>query len=507
MSPRKKPAGMHIALPPRVSLALSQCSDSSPSTPSPHTPSPYEYEFSPDVEERRIQVSMLMDDESSGVGIKRTRDEEEAVEQVWTEEEVGQLQATLLHPFRPLSVHYPPGELPPKDALDELTHQIVRYAFRSSPVKRTTPVVHQPASSPPDSPSKFDLSSSVMLEECSSHGTSPETSSNRPDGWTHSWDATRQKLFELALEESKFGHDAYDRRMPRAERQTRPGLRRVDSMDFLDQAEEEERPADTIGRTLRLSTSLQNSSKSELVLGMSRSPSLGSLSESPAPLAKHPNAPSIAAITLTPASPPAHPPSQPMRRRGSIRSNSGGSRPARPSLLQRGRSFTASDLQAEANQPDSPTSPSSPTKTDHTGTASPNNTSPASTPSLHIPPVPALQTSPRLTRSQSSTYLAHPAHLSRDTFLSHHPTTSDRSALAVPFHLNVTATTTANQPKSNGWSDSEDESANTTPRVVKKIKAGGGPRRRRKLDEVVAGAVIDAGGLRSPFEEKCEIRF
>lgn len=234
---------------------------------------------------------------------------------------------------------------------------------------------------------------------------------------------------------------------------------------------------------------------------------VGSLSESPAPLAKHPNAPSIAAITLTPASPPAHPPSQPMRRRGSIRSNSGGSRPARPSLLQRGRSFTASDLQAEANQPDSPTSPSSPTKTDHTGTASPNNTSPASTPSLHIPPVPALQTSPRLTRSQSSTYLAHPAHLSRDTFLSHHPTTSDRSALAVPFHLNVTATTTANQPKSNGWSDSEDESANTTPRVVKKIKAGGGPRRRRKLDEVVAGAVIDAGGLRSPFEEKCEIRF
>lgn len=46
------------------------------------------------MEERRIQVSMLMDDESSGVGIKRTRDEEEeAVEQVWTEEEVGQLQA------------------------------------------------------------------------------------------------------------------------------------------------------------------------------------------------------------------------------------------------------------------------------------------------------------------------------------------------------------------------------------------------------------------------------
>jgi hypothetical protein len=34
-----------------------------------------------------------MDHESSGVGIKRTRDEEEVVEQVWTEEEVGQLQA------------------------------------------------------------------------------------------------------------------------------------------------------------------------------------------------------------------------------------------------------------------------------------------------------------------------------------------------------------------------------------------------------------------------------
>jgi hypothetical protein len=461
---------------------------------------------------------------------------------------------TLLHPFRPLSVHYPPGELPPKDALDELTHQVVRYAFRSSPVKRTTPVVQQPASSPPDSPSEPGLPSSVMLEECSSHGTGSETSSNRPDGWTHSWDATRQKLFELALEESKFGHDAYDRKMPRAERQTRPGLRRVDSMDFLDQAEDEERPADTIGRTLRWVTRrsflgwmsrggvqrrwtnsytgyrpacrirrnrncywaclarphvrrIPCAAEPSLPGVLADSRTVGSLSESPAPLIKHTNAPSIAAITLTPASPPAHPPSQPMRRRGSIRSNSGGSRPARPSLLQRGRSFTASDLQAEANQRDSPTSPSSPTETDHTSTASPNNSSSASTPTLHITSVPALQTSPRLTRSQSSTYIAHPAHLARDTFLAHQPTTSDRSALAVPFHLNVTATATANQPKSNGWSDSEDESASTTSRVVKKIKAGGVPRRRRKLDEVVAGAVIDAGGLRSPFEEKCEIRF
>jgi hypothetical protein len=109
-----------------------------------------------------------------------------------------------MHPFRPLSVHYPPGELPPPNAIDELTTQILNFAFRSSP----TTHMHE--------------------------------------GWLHAWNATRRKLFKLALAESKFGGDVVERK----ERATRPGLRRVDSMDFLDQ-EPEEGGCDKLGRALR----------------------------------------------------------------------------------------------------------------------------------------------------------------------------------------------------------------------------------------------------------------
>ena len=111
---------------------------------------------------------------------------------------------TLIHPYRPISVQYPPGELPPPNAIDELTGQILTYAFRSS---------------------------------SNDHGHG---------GWNHDWDATRRKLFELALAESKFGGDTATRK----ERATRPGLRRVDSMDFLDQ-EPVDKGSDKMGRALR----------------------------------------------------------------------------------------------------------------------------------------------------------------------------------------------------------------------------------------------------------------
>lgn len=109
-----------------------------------------------------------------------------------------------MHPFRPLSVHYPPGELPPPNAIDELTSQILTYAFRTSPNK------------------------------------------HNHEGWTHAWHSTRRKVFELALAESKFGGDVVERK----ERAARPGLRRMDSMDFLDQ-QPEEKGSDKIGRALR----------------------------------------------------------------------------------------------------------------------------------------------------------------------------------------------------------------------------------------------------------------
>ena len=112
-----------------------------------------------------------------------------------------------MHPFRPLSASYPPGELPPPEILDELASQILDYAY----VDRA---------------------------------------------WRHSLDDTRKKLFQLALAESKLGHQA-DRQHGR-DRQSRPGLRRVGSMDFLDDRSDDD---GDVGRTMRLSTSLQNSAR------------------------------------------------------------------------------------------------------------------------------------------------------------------------------------------------------------------------------------------------------
>lgn len=44
-------------------------------------------------------------------------------------------------------------------------------------------------------------------------------------------------MHSAALEASLVAHGIEKKRLPRAERVSRPGLRRMDSMDFLDQAE------------------------------------------------------------------------------------------------------------------------------------------------------------------------------------------------------------------------------------------------------------------------------
>lgn len=122
----------------------------------------------------------------------------------------------MLHPFRPLSTQYPPGDLPPGEVLDELTHQIVHYAPR---LQRLTPAEQD-----------------VDRDDCD-------------DAWAHSWEATRRKLFEMALADSKFGQQQQERRKPRAERLSRPGLRRVDSMDFLDEGDSDQ--LQDLGRAAR----------------------------------------------------------------------------------------------------------------------------------------------------------------------------------------------------------------------------------------------------------------
>ena len=116
-----------------------------------------------------------------------------------------------------MQTSFPPGELPPPDIIDELTNQVLTFAFRSSPAKGR----------------------------------------NKEEGWNHSWDVTRRKLFELALADSK--HELSPQR---------PGLRRMDSMDFLDDRDDGD---GDVGRTMRLSTSLQNSARNELAMERSNS--------------------------------------------------------------------------------------------------------------------------------------------------------------------------------------------------------------------------------------------
>ncbi|WVW86334.1 hypothetical protein I302_108378 [Kwoniella bestiolae CBS 10118] len=506
---------MHLALPPRIAMTRTDSDDSAPSTPGPHTPLPYEsngYFSAPLVS----CESMNLDEASSvGVGSKRSRDEEDErfVEPEWTEEEIDVIQSTLIHPFRPISTSYPPGELPPPKVLDELTNQVLNYAFRHS-CSSSSPV--EPSSSSPEPEKK----------------------------WSHSWDATHKKLFEIALNESKsaFGFDNIEekKKLTREERVNhsghRPGLRRVDSMDFLNQndGEGEEKKSENVGRAIRLSTSLQNSAKQEpLLLSLTRSTSVGSglIADSPLypPGPSVPPAPPIAAITLTPASPTGpSPKSQPLRRKPSLRNLS--ARPSRPtSLLQRGRSFTAEDLRAEAESPPASDDqlPSSDCHDTDNPIISPTSsemvTSPISMISQPLPllkPSSSITGSTKLTRSHSSssTLYSQP-HAVQKAFLQNpKPSTTDRSQLALP--LPISDEPAPARASSNGWSDSEDESVSKRqqPRKIKKLKQS---KNKLELGGGIRGPAITSQqmllpdfassggglGLRSPFEEKDEPQF
>ncbi|WWC95206.1 hypothetical protein V866_002062 [Kwoniella sp. B9012] len=517
---------LHLALPPRIAMTRTDSDDSAPSTPGPHTPLPYEslgYFNAPLIS----CDTMNLDETSSiGLGTKRGRDEEDErfVEPDWTEEEIDVIQSTLIHPFRPVSTSYPPGELPPPKVLDELTNQILNYAFR-----------HSCSSSSPD-------------------GVDPSSSPQRglsEKKWKHSWDATHKKLFEIALNESKsaFGFDNIEekKKLTREERinhtNHRPGLRRVDSMDFLNQQddedvdENEQKKSDNVGRAIRLSTSLQNSAKQEpLLLSLTRSTSVGSglLADSPLYPAgpSITPAPPIAAITLTPASPTGPTPkSQPLRRKPSLRNLS--AKPSRPtSLLQRGRSFTAEDLRAEADSipssDDKLPSSSNGNDTDNpiiSPTSSEMVTSPIST---TLQPLPLLRSSAsssagssaKLTRSHSSSSTLYPQpHAVQKAFLQNpKPSTNDRSRLALPLPI-IDDPTPTRSSSSGGWSDSEDESASKKqPRKIKKLKQsknnselGSGIRAPAIINQqMLLPELTSSGGglgLRSPFEEKEEPQF
>ncbi|KAK4689218.1 hypothetical protein P7C73_g875, partial [Tremellales sp. Uapishka_1] len=478
MALRKK-NNMRISLPPSLVRLTTHSAVSSPGSNAPHTPLPYDYSNSAEVSPSVYRhFGMDFDEPILAVGSKRGREEEEEVAMEWTEVEEALLLSVLTRPFRPLSTSFPPGTLPPPVALDELTNQVLAHPFRAS----GSPI--RPSSSP----------------------TSGET-----EKWPHGWSATRLKLVEIALRESKGGIEAAERaRMTRAEKLARPGLKRKDSMDFLDEPEAViERGEDKPGRVIILSTTLQNTSKQDpFTFALNRAhPAPGPLDfESPSSLAPLPvdtpapaTPPTVAMITLTPASPAPPPPPAgvPMLRRKS--SQRAAPKMARSrSLLQRGRSFTASDLQEEAAR--AAAQSASPPSVEAKPAPSPIPESPVPSPRRPLTePITIVRSAPRITRSQSSTMISdRPALGLTKQFLAPQQISSDPSTLCMPLPIGVRDE--EQSKKSNGWSDSEDDMP-AKPRHIKKKKGLSGARLVKKMvDE-------DAAGLRSPFEEKSDFHF
>ena len=373
----------------------------------------------------------------------------------------------------------------------------------------------------------------------SSRSKQPAKPHPHEDGWNHTWAATRRKLFRLALSESQSAHglDSEERKLPRNERTGRPGIKRMDSMDFLDQEDEEvQQDSEDVGRAIRLSTSLQNSARTNPINLLSRSmsddttittatTSSSSSSSNNTTISDLPSLPS--AIVLTPASPVTASPTvaPPLRRRGSSRTSL--HKAARPSLLQRGRSFTASDLETDSSIiPDSPVAKTAAeARSDSVSSTNRGGGGGGRRPSGSlITPMTALQPSAspllalttgidvtsRLTRSQSNGDDLN-AHAKQKSFIAdRQPSTTEKAMLAMPFEAPTARPTLTRGQTNGGWSDS-DEEGSTRLRHVKKIR----PIRAQRPISLSAAALqpsfqaqlLSGPALRSPFEEKPGMSF
>lgn len=114
----------------------------------------------------------------------------------WEREELDVLDSILHNPLRPLTTAFPPWTLPPPQALDELTNQILTIAMNASPNRKKGTVAKE---------------------------------------WPHSWSATRSRLFQIALKESK-GLTLAEGSGATGWVKARPNIKRVGSMDFLEDA-------------------------------------------------------------------------------------------------------------------------------------------------------------------------------------------------------------------------------------------------------------------------------
>lgn len=115
----------------------------------------------------------------------------------WTEEEDDVLSSvrpvfarfkkatlTLQYLSRPAASRaYPPGTLPPSDLLDSMTTQILSRLSRSSSISSLS------SASSSDSDTDMDSDDTITLK--------------RTSGWSHSWSATRARLFRIARLESR----------------------------------------------------------------------------------------------------------------------------------------------------------------------------------------------------------------------------------------------------------------------------------------------------------------
>ncbi|WWC85917.1 uncharacterized protein L201_000787 [Kwoniella dendrophila CBS 6074] len=297
-----------------------------PHTPNPFTPLPFEQGpmvMTPDTPSFDMKPLEIILGENS-FSSQMANDEKELD---WTEEEEGLLQSYLAHPPRALRTAYPPGTLPPPSALDEITTHLITSEARKSPSTNNDNdefiFTTKSKKNGGDSPSSDEGTPKCVL---------PRTA------WRHSWNSTRLRLFNLARKESIQSIGGHQRKesdsiIPREEEKvdavmkpSRPRLavlgggqkmnRQQHSMDSL---YGDEKPQ-TFQEALRLSSNLQVNAQGENEI-------LHSGSGLSSPLAFSFNLPTTIKKAFPFSAPSTYLP--------------------RPSLLQRGRSFTSEDFARE----------------------------------------------------------------------------------------------------------------------------------------------------------------
>ncbi|KAL1405111.1 hypothetical protein Q8F55_008734 [Vanrija albida] len=549
-------ASLRLAMPPATDAASGPC-----------TPLPYELA-------RGIPRSLPfsaatpepLTPDVSGLALLTPSPDDIVIRDTWTQDEVEVLETILARP--PDALHFPPGAMPTPEVLDELARLVLRSFSRGTiPRTRTTqsqgvpvlvdaPVISSRPTrrsrtsaslSPSDSSMDADESAAGSTDSESigsadsrpvlavaapapllpSPATSNSSASTVDNGaapcdeavrtfslktWHHSFTETRAKLATLALADTRLGAEVAERKLTRKERLARPGVKRVSSMDFLDN-EDSDTPSEKTGRVLRLSTTLQRSAKE--AVGLARTASLGPESGSP-PLGGAETPPLSGgggSFTLSPvtAEPLALGLGLGMGGRSLSRSSSRsdhGSR--RPSLLQRGRSFTASDLEAELETQPVPTiggddaSPRTPTISSFGGMVTVSSPSPAHSPAKRRASAPDTSV-PRLLRSHS--YEPKSGRTRGDERARRGEATELLAPPAAAFnHLGLGSAFEPAAPRQNGGhsSSSWDSDSDRDGHVV--IKR---PRQTRKgrlgalaMTALPAAAAEASGELRSPFEEK-----